>query len=140
MNTLPAVTVIKEMFEVIQKIHVAHVMIAPPNEADAYFDACRSQMYKELLKAQPLERLSHQEILDQFKHGNKDKDFVFMFYGSVNTMWVTLLAKLTPQSANIEQIMQSNEIFIDSEGWVYNLKCPGIRLGIYRARDLNPAR
>lgn len=136
MNTLPAVTVIKEMFDVIQKIYVAHVMIAPSNETDAYFDACRSQMYKELLKAQPLERLSHQEILNQFKHENGNKDFVFMFYGNVSNVWVTLFAKLTPQSINIEQIMQSDEIFIDSEGWIYNIRCPGIRLGIYRARGI----
>lgn len=135
MNTLPAVTIIKEMFTVIEKIHVAHIMVAPDN-SESYFDACRSQMYRELLRAQPLDRLSNKEILDQFKHGDPSRNFVFMFFGNVNDLWVTLFAKLTPQAANIEEIMQSNEIFIDSEGWVYNLRCPGIRMGVYQTRGM----
>lgn len=133
MNTIPAVTIIREMFTVIEKIHVAHIM-ATPEDSTTYFDACRSQMYKELLKAQPLDRLSNKEIFEQFKHGNPNRDFVFMFYGNVSDLWVTLFAKLTPQSADIEQILKSNEIYIDADGWVYNLRCPGIRMGIYRAR------
>lgn len=135
MNTLPAVTIIKEMFTVIEKIHVAHIM-ATPDSPDGYFDACRSHMYKELLRAQPLDRLSNKEIFEQFKTGDATRNFVFMFFGNVNDLWVTLFAKLTPQAANIEEIMQSNEIYIDSEGWVYNLRCPGIRMGVYQTRGM----
>ena len=129
-NIISATTVVREVFESFEKLHRANVLKQPEGiDMENFMYLCRSKLYAELSKKPPLNRLDNKKFQEQKE--TKWEKCVFVFYGNVKDIWYPLNTKLSPQSVNIDEITTSNEIFIDTEGWIYNIRCPGIRLGVY---------
>lgn len=132
-DIVPQTTVIREVFECVQTMYESGVMRVPNGMLlHEFLENYRGRLYRSLIKLPPFKRLTtKQHVRDEYgMHGLKMS--AFLFYGLINDAWVFLGAKMSPDAAGIDDIMNDPEMFVDAEGWLYHLKHPGVRMGVYR--------
>jgi hypothetical protein len=128
-DTLPQTSFVKEMFESVERLFNAG-LIDGVLDSDLWLKEQRSHLYSRLLKLPPARRLSQKEALDSAADGMKG--CLFAFYGEVYGAWVMIATYASPQSADAMSLFTNPDIFIDADGWFYNIIYPNIKLGVYK--------
>lgn len=130
-DVVPAVTVVQEMFESVSQLYQSGALNAPDGrDLDGYLKDYRRSLHAALIKKPPMKRISKPEQFSTLR-ATAFPRCTFVFFGEVQGMWVYLSAKLSPQSVDSEELFNNKEMLLAEDGWFYNIRYPGIRLGVF---------
>lgn len=133
-DDIPAVMVVQDMFETVSMLYESGALNAPDGVAlDEYLTRYRQALHAKLFKQPPMKRFdSPEHIKTTFRLMGFPK-CAFVFFGEVHGLWVYLGTKFSPLSADADDLFENKEILLAPDGWFYNIRYPGIRLGIYQS-------
>ena len=131
-DTVPAVMVVQEMFESVSQLYQSGALSAPDGrDLDGYLQDYRRSLHAMLVKKPPMKRVDNVMQITQALRPSGFPKCTFVFFGEVQNMWVYLGAKFSPQSVDTDDLFSNKEVLLGSDGWFYNIRYPGIRLGVF---------
>lgn len=131
-DLVPAVMVVQELFESVSQLYQSGALSAPDGrDLDGYLQDYRRSLHAALVKKPPMKRVDNVIQLTQTLRAAGFPKCTFVFFGEVHDMWVYLGAKFSPQSVDVDDLFTNNEVMLAGDGWFYNLRYPGIRLGVF---------
>lgn len=131
-DLVPAVTVVNEMFESVSQLYQSGALSAPDGrDLDGYLKDYRRSLHAALIKKPPMRRVDKPEHISKVLRPAGFPKCTFVFFGELQGMWVYLDARFSPESVDSEDLFVNKEILLANDGWIYNIRYPGIRLGVF---------